>query len=100
MKTPTKRHLSHPEDDVIDATVDFLRERLPQLDEDTLDELEVALRLVFGGQQFYVRRRPMLAKAAALGAALRRGLPLHQAIASAGVSRATAYRVLGLRRSR
>lgn len=86
--------------DVIDATIVFLRDRHPHIGGDTLDELEVALRREFGGQQFYVRRRPAFTKSKALGEAMRRGLPIHEAIASVGVSRATAYRLLGVRKHR
>ena len=88
----------------IDLVDDFLRRlctRMPQAAEHA-PHLEAELRQHWGGtERHYIRKRPASQQPAArtqqLGQALQQGMPLQQAFATAGLSRAQGFRHLAKR---
>jgi hypothetical protein len=81
-----------------DIIKDFLRRMLevnPELPRDSMDRLESALRLEWGGAQVYVaKKRSPEVKMQRLAEGIAAGVPLLEAAAMAGCSRAGAYRLL------
>lgn len=81
-------------DDVIDALVKQLLAAVPGLPHDQAHAAAARIRQDWGGSTHYVKKAPATGKAFGLGTALAAGVPLTQAFADAGVSRATGYRYL------
>jgi hypothetical protein len=84
--------------DLIDDFLARLTRTLPAAAE-VAPRLEAELRQHWGGtERTYIRKRPAPdQRTASLGQALQRGLPLGEAFAAAGISRATGFRHLGKR---
>lgn len=80
--------------DIVDDFLSRLRSLVPDLPAHAPQQLEVQLRQAWGGTEPYVGKRPTRQHAASLGSSLRAQVPLHQAFATAGVSRSTGYRTL------
>lgn len=62
--------------------------------------LEVEMRKHWGGSEVYVRKATSLQKALKVGSGISSGLTLMEAFDSAGVSRASGYRLLRIRSRR
>lgn len=61
---------------------------------ETAQRVEQDLRLRWGGATVYIKKAPSEGKAFSLGVSLAAGASLHEAVQLAGVSRATAFRLL------
>ncbi len=79
-------------DDIIKEVIRLMQEHAdPRI-------AESKARQLFGGERIYVAKDARYPKAERLGCAVAAGLPLRTAFEAAGVSRATGYRLLSLRR--
>lgn len=88
--------------DIVDDFLTRLQRHLPDQARELAPKLEAELRLAWGGtERLYIRKRVAAnqpqARTAALGQALAAGQPLHDAFASAGLSRRSGFRHLNKR---
>jgi hypothetical protein len=87
-------------EDIINKMIARLAEEIPDMPTDTLRRIEQRMRQEFAGERHYVSKAPAEGKAFRLGSALAAGVPLAQAFADLGVSRASGFRLLARRWSR
>ena len=83
--------------DTVESIVDLVRAAAPELSDAQLSTIATRLHRDMGGERHYFAKAPSLGKAWSLGGEIAAGVPLAQAFANVGVSRATGFRLLSRR---
>jgi hypothetical protein len=80
--------------DIVSDFLERLHKLAPDTPQETLKVLEVQVRHQWGGMEAYVAKRPAWFRSISMGAALRSGKSLAQAIEDSGLRRTQGYEIL------